>query len=140
MTREEAIKILQDNTNLGYGIIVKGYTKPIQEAFDMAIKALEQEPCEDCINRKKAVFALNDAQVEYDENYKGLGKAKEIIDNLPPVQPIRSEGKWIEHPHEAGANWEFSMYECSECHVWEEDDSNYCPNCGADMRGEKDER
>lgn len=44
-------------------------------------------------------------------------------------------GYWIEHPHEAGPNWEYSRYECSECHVWVEDDSDYCPYCGADMSG-----
>lgn len=44
------------------------------------------------------------------------------------------KGHWIEHPHEAGPNWEYSRYECSECHDWAEDDSDYCPYCGADMR------
>ncbi len=45
-------------------------------------------------------------------------------------------GKWIEHPHEAGPNWEYSMYECSKCHGWVEDDSDYCPDCGAKMESE----
>ena len=55
--------------------------------------------------------------------------------NAPSVMPQEPrKGHWIEHPHVAGANWEYSKYECSECHVWEEDDSDYCPNCGADMR------
>lgn len=45
-------------------------------------------------------------------------------------------GHWIEHPHEAGMNWEYSKYECSECHVWADDDSDYCPNCGAKMEEE----
>ena len=43
------------------------------------------------------------------------------------------KGHWIEHPHEAGPNWEYSRYECSECHDWAEDDSDYCPYCGAKM-------
>lgn len=45
-------------------------------------------------------------------------------------------GHWIEHPHEAGENWEYSKYECSECHVWEDDDSDFCPNCGVKMESE----
>ena len=53
------------------------------------------------------------------------------------------KAKWIEHPHEAGLNWEYSRYECSECHVWADDDSDYCPNCGAEMeinlKGDNDE-
>lgn len=43
---------------------------------------------------------------------------------------------WIEHPHESGENWEYSMYECSDCHEWFDNDSNYCPNCGAKMEQE----
>ena len=43
---------------------------------------------------------------------------------------------WIEHPHESGENWEYSMYECSDCHEWSDNDSNYCPNCGSNMKGE----
>lgn len=27
---------------------------------------------------------------------------------------------------------------CSECNTTWDDKSNYCPNCGADMRGEED--
>ena len=41
----------------------------------------------DLIDRAKAIFALNEAQIEYDENYKGLGEAKQIINNLPSVKP-----------------------------------------------------
>ncbi len=44
---------------------------------------------------------------------------------------------WIEHPHESGENWEYSMYECSACQQWANNDSNYCPNCGAKMKGSK---
>lgn len=43
---------------------------------------------------------------------------------------------WIEHSHESGENWEYSMYECSDCHEWSDNDSNYCPNCGAKMEQE----
>lgn len=48
------------------------------------------------------------------------------------------KGHWIEHPHECGINWEYPMYECSECHEWAEDDSDFCPNCGANMREVKE--
>lgn len=49
------------------------------------------------------------------------------------------KGKWIAHGLEAG--FAFERYSCSECDY----DigvitTNYCPNCGADMRGEEDER
>ncbi len=61
----------------------------------------------------------------------------EVFDRaISALKESRSKGHWIDHPHEAGANWEYSMYECSECHKLEEYDSDFCPNCGADMRGE----
>ena len=44
-------------------------------------------------------------------------------------------GHWIEHPHERGENWEYSKYECSECAEMCDDDSCYCPCCGAEMVG-----
>ena len=30
-------------------------------------------------------------------------------------------------------------YECSKCGEWNADNDNFCPNCGADMRGKADE-
>lgn len=91
-----------------------------------------QEPCEDAVSRQ----AVDGLVWQY------LGKATdeniafyEHFLDLPSVTPQPpKKGHWIEHPHECGANWEYSKYECSECHDWEEDDSDYCPNCGADMR------
>ena len=40
------------------------------------------------LDRLEVIKALNEAQVESDENYKGLGKAKEIVDNLPTVDYV----------------------------------------------------
>lgn len=42
MTKEQAIEILRHRTNLGYGIVIENEnTNTIEQAFDMAIKALE---------------------------------------------------------------------------------------------------
>lgn len=43
MTREEAIKIIKSAKHFAYD-------EKYEEAFDTAIKALEQEPCEDATN------------------------------------------------------------------------------------------
>ena len=43
MTREEAIKQLKENRLL----CINSETEPFAIAYDMAIKALEQEPCEE---------------------------------------------------------------------------------------------
>lgn len=47
----------------------------------------------DLISRSELIKALNEAQVEFDEYYKGLGKAKVITDNAPTVSlPDFKEG------------------------------------------------
>lgn len=48
MTNKEAIEILYH-----YSLQDYGYSKEDIEAFTMAVKALEQEPCEDCKTRAK---------------------------------------------------------------------------------------
>lgn len=74
---------------------------------------------------------------EQDDFSKGnnsmLEEVIEAIEEFTLVTQIKPKGYWIEHQHEAGANWEYSRYECSECHNWAEDDSNYCPCCGCRM-------
>lgn len=100
------------------------------DVTETIIKALEQKPCEDVISREAVIDCFKKWQpfmatriYEYEQELKALS----------PVTPQPKTGHWIEHPHETGENWEYSKYECSECHVWEEDDSDYCPNCGAKM-------
>lgn len=61
MTREEAINILYgmraDNFNLN-----DLYTKDKYDALGMAIKALEQEPCKDCISRTEAIKSIDERE------------------------------------------------------------------------------
>ena len=63
---------------------------------------------------------------------------KELIETAPTVE-ARPSGEWIEVNDEADYD---DTYECSECGKWfvlmygtpEENNYNFCPNCGADMR------
>ena len=59
------------------------------------------------------------------------------------VRRLNKSGEWVEVPDEIFA----STYHCSECGesplcLYDTDYvfSNYCPNCGARMRRQKDER
>lgn len=58
---------------------------------------------------------------------------EDLIENAPTIEE-RKKGKWIKR--EIG-------WKCSNCTLCTNDrgaDSfNYCPNCGADMRGDRDE-
>ena len=60
------------------------------------------------------------------------GVLVEDIERLPSAEP--KKGKWIDvDPHgDAGL-----AFECSECEKINLRETNYCPNCGADMRGEE---
>lgn len=67
---------------------------------------------------------------EYHHTKKQVKEIKNGVQNLPPTQPECKKGKWIN---------DGDCYVCSECrsvYEWWADSqvSNYCPNCGADMR------
>jgi hypothetical protein len=98
------------------------------------IKALEQEPCEDCISRKEAIKAMEDKAkgLKNIDTINGLCGAVAILYDLPSVQPIRPKGEWIEHPSVANPH-----KSCPFCDVHVNRKSNFCPTCGADLRGEE---
>lgn len=78
---------------------------------------------DDLISRQQAIDAI---MGEYpDAHYPDWYASK--IRALPSAQ---KKGHWIDE----GTN-----YSCSECHRGCWVNSNYCPWCGADMRGEQDE-
>lgn len=60
-----------------------------------------------------------------------------VVESLPAAQE-RKKGEWIVHGMEEGNA--FPVYTCSECDVLVGiNTSNYCPNCGAEMKGEEDD-
>lgn len=66
--------------------------------------------------------------------YYKLGK---IYDELKEIR--KEKGKWIKHTEYGVTTYVTDKdYECSECHHKQPDlfNMNFCPNCGADMRGE----
>ena len=78
------------------------------------------------------------------EDFDGLivnrQKVESMLKALPPAQSKRKTGYWIEHENaDIVEGYYVPMYECSCCHIWKNDNSNYCPDCGADMRGEENE-
>ena len=52
------------------------------------------------------------------------------------VQPVR-HGRWT--LQEDRTKKLFGWYICSECGAWIGEPTNYCSNCGADMRGEQND-
>ena len=82
------------------------------------------------IDRNKAVNALNEAQIEGTDTYKGLGLAKQIIDNLPCE--CRPKGEWKEFPDEGFVECPF----CDHATNCEDniDELHFCFFCGAELK------
>ena len=121
MTREEAIRILR------YDIEV--CTEEQADACLVAIKALEQQTCDDAISRAdvKKYLSAPDANgdcVIYESD----------LDLLPPVTPQPKAGRWIRQTDDY-----HDYYECEQCGiaVGLDDIKNYCPNCGCWMEIEE---
>ena len=151
MTREEAVKkinAIKKHLTAGKPI---WDVREIQEDLSMAIEALQYEPSKDLISRADAVkklllFKQSRARIvsRYDIGFEdGLSQAINMLGLVPLVyipsiniENIEAEpktGEWIEHI--GGISHEL-YYFCDQCYG-EVDTNNYnfCPNCGADMRG-----
>ena len=94
MTREEAIANLNMISVAFVEPVTKEQRKLIDDTFDMAIKALEQEPCDDAISREMALKECHDIVVE-GERYRVI--QEETLLGLPPVNPQEPKtGHWDE--------------------------------------------
>lgn len=136
MTRYEAINILLIHSAHWTRLIEEKICgmkegKEAVQAMDLAIEALEQEPCEDCISRQAAI----DLVADYDLS---MGQVVKGIHALPSVTPQPKMGRWIKTIGENGVT---SAVRCSKCGF--EDNRymlfKYCPNCGQPKMQEVEE-
>lgn len=101
MTNKEAINILEHARLMsGYPAQIKfSFNAEGREALEMAIKALEQQPSEDCISRKQTlkVFAEECAGecacCEYNGSGYSTAENCKLIKSLPSVTPQQTT--WI---------------------------------------------
>ena len=95
---------------------------------------LEQEPCEDAINRASAINAVSEALEHVFVENENV--AKKIINKIPSVNPLPKTGHWTREliRNEKGGCIGAKMI-CSECGKDNKHDEymNYCPNCGCRM-------
>ena len=81
------------------------------------------------IEREAAIDAIE--RIRSVDTYADLEYAKDIFRNIPPAQPERKKGEWIQNNN--------GTYSCSLCHSWIPEEQYYyaqfCLYCGADMRG-----
>ena len=89
---------------------------------------------DDLISRQAAIDALK--SWDWQELYLPI-HFKQILEELPSAQPEREKGEWGFETWRDG----YRNLQCSVCGQWIASTScdlppfNYCPNCGADMRG-----
>ena len=86
MTREEAVNIIKSECYVFNPFNLDRSTM-VNAALDMAIKALDQEPCEDAISRK--------SMLDYLKYLHGEMPEEEFVKALPSVTPARKKEEWI---------------------------------------------
>ena len=96
MTNEQAKTLLN---NLARADITDEYgemvdMQPYEEAVDMAIKALEQEPCDDAVSRQAVLDMIGNVP-DYNDGmvWEALSHAQRDVALLPSVKP--QEPMWI---------------------------------------------
>lgn len=135
MTREE-INLLQDIVDIYekediYPLLKDNQVRLIKKA----IKELEQQPCENAVNRQAVLDTLDkmDKALDTDrtvENYKEL--LTECYKDLPSVIQKEKTGRWIKIKNSRGTT---VALRCSCCKNSPKRgiSSDYCPNCGVKM-------
>lgn len=159
MTNEESKDILTEVKMMDDSIYQ--YNPKYLKALDMAITALEQtncgkceylvcdeifyeetgdeydasycrkqEPCEDCISRAEAIAKIKETAEWHTKDHFNADRVIRHLKGLPSVQPKAKVGHWIDGDR--------TRWECSNCGygVLDWNNTPYCPNCGAKMKGE----
>ena len=80
------------------------------------------------INRIDSIIKVN--RLDTQKVWFTPNGAKLLVEEQPTIEE-RKKGKW--KPISDGY---VDIYECNQCGETEDYERNYCPNCGADMRGE----
>ena len=140
MTKEEALKVLDTIPTIGEQV----------DALEIAIEALEQEPCDDCISRAELLSRI-DTERKHLLSLKMDGAehiivhhARRIIEDMPPVTLQPKIGRWLEkevNSDKVIEEWQSAR--CSKCNLYHTtpysyyfDDYKFCPNCGARMEAQ----
>lgn len=108
----------------------------VNKAICNNLKALEQQPYEDCVSRQAAIGLKTIAPIAPVMDGEAVHYEEVVfvrdLEKLPSVETERKRGHWIMQNDRSKKllGWSF----CSECNAWIGEPTDYCSNCGADMR------
>lgn len=132
MTRKEAIEILQNT------MFIAPSEVNVDKAIDMAIESLSAEAVQgytDLISRQdtldKAILVPIAKVVTEDKVIYRRVVFVEDIESLPSVEPKTGEWIWSDED----ASWKCGYCDCVFEEIDWKPDYNFCPNCGARMKG-----
>lgn len=128
MTKERILLVFKDiNQMYNNARMYDSLSKMLDELVEESKKSVEPKKCGDCISRKAATDRFD--LVQSDDKCMGYDDILAFLSSLPSVEPEGKKGKWITKDGVYGVTY------CSECdYEMRLNDTNYCPNCGADMR------
>ena len=141
MTNKEAIKILEELPDRIVSVLMPlDIDFDYKEALDLAIKALEQQlkcGCNTCeyypMKDQRPLLDLIDNAPTVAKDYD-TGYQDGLEDGLNDIRP---QGEWIKEDLVTGRY----RHQCNVCGFYQPIFGNYttnfCPDCGADMRGGK---
>lgn len=98
MTRENAILCLKGIKNYGRDTFTE--QSDWQESLDIAIKALEREPCEDCVRRREVLDVLKDEWNKFSDANDAMQESIDTIEALKPVTPKQEPKSEWQKDHE----------------------------------------
>lgn len=109
----------------------------VNKAICNNLKALEQQPCEDCISRERVIQLIIGNEFPSDDR-GGRDIDSDVlydaVQNLPSVTPKLKMGKWIADVDKWGdIITAVNGYRCDKCNSFNPDKDNFCPNCGTKM-------
>lgn len=109
----------------------------MDELIDILDTAPTVEPQGDLISRADAIEAVRKCVVESEllaDWNKAMESAQGLLSELPSAEAV--QGEWIFNAYEKTNK---SWFECSVCGSDYFHKHNYCPNCGARMKGAKND-
>lgn len=115
-------------------VIVKGMKMP-QDCFECPLSISPIN--DDSLFWKCGANAMSIHEASTEEYRPYQCPLEEVIEEASYLHQEKKKGKWIDETFEP-FGLVFHPYKCNQCGEHSETNSNFCPNCGADMR-EKDE-